>query len=725
MVEIRVEKQFIHLRNAQISYCIYLTESGFPVHLYFGKRIEQINPVTVFRRYGIPLDGNFSLHGCILDRVPLEYPAFGLGDMREGTIAVRRQDGTATCDLRYVSARIEDGKPSIPGLPATFGSNAKTLLLELRDDLLDLRVTLSYSVFDDCGAIIRSAKLYNAGNETITVERALSFGIDLPDTDYDVITLSGMACRERDLIRRPLTWGQTRVSSLRGASSAQNSPFLVLTRHNTAEDQGEVIAAALVYSGNFTAEVLADSRDNTRFMMGINPTDFAWKLDPGAEFHTPEAVIVYSDSGLGGMSHQFHTICADHLVRGQYAHGRRPILLNSWESTSFWFDEEKLLRIAEGAADAGIELFVLDDGWFGKRNDDNCSLGDWVVNQEKLPSGLSGLADKINDMGMKFGLWFEPEMVSPDSDLYRAHPDWCIHVAGREPVQSRNQLILDLSRQDVCQYIYDSVSSILDSAKIEYVKWDMNRNFSNIGSDTLPADRQRELPHRYMLGLYAILEKLVSRFPNVLFESCASGGGRFDMGMLYYMPQTWCSDNTDALSRCRIQYTTSFVFPPATMTCHVSTVPNYQTGRITPLKTRANVAISGNFGYELDLAWLSEEELQSVQEQIIRAKSLQNTLLYGDFYRLLSPYEGNETAWITVSKDRNEAVFLFVRDHALAETLPMIVRLRGLDEKKKYQVEETGEIYWGSELMSLGIAVSLEKCDAASISWTLRTVSDQ
>jgi len=386
-------------------------------------------------------------------------------------------------------------------------------------------------------------------------------------------------------------------------------------------------------------------------------------------------------------------------------------------------DEEKLLRIAKTAADVGIDLFVLDDGWFGKRNDDNCSLGDWFVNQEMLPSGLAGLSVKIHKLVLKFGLWFEPEMVSPDSDLYRAHPDWCIHVAGREPVQKRNQLILDLSRQDVCQYIYSCIASILESARIEYVKWDMNRNFSNIGSAALPADRQKELPHRYMLGLYSIMEKLVSRFPHVLFESCASGGGRFDMGMLHYMPQTWCSDNTDALSRCRIQYTTSFVFPPASMACHVSTVPNHQTGRITPLATRANVAMSGNFGYELDLAYLTEEELQAVRKQIIRAKALQSTLLYGDFHRLLSPYEGNETAWITVSNSKNEAVFTLVRAQALARTLPQIVRLRGLDETRTYQIEETGETYSGMELMQLGLAVPLDQGDAASVSLVLRAIS--
>ena len=720
MVEITVKDRLVHLKNDFVSYCLFLTEKGYPVHLYFGKPLHTMNPLAVLRRYGLPADGNFALHGCTLDRVPHEYPSFGLGDMREGALSVRGPDGTATCDLQYVSAEILGGKPEIPGLPATFGANAKTLLLNLRDALLNLEVTLSYTLFDDCAALVRSAKIRNTGKDHLSIERAMSFCLDLPDTDYDVITLSGMACRERDLIRRPLTWGQTRVSSLRGASSAQNSPFLALTRHHTTEDQGDVLASALVYSGNFSAEVCADSYDNTRFLMGINPADFAWKLEPGETFCTPEAVIVYSDAGLNGMSRQFHRICADHLVRGKYSHGKRPILLNSWESTSFWFDEEKLLRIAKGAADVGAELFVLDDGWFGKRNDDNCSLGDWTVNREKLPSGLGGLSEKIHEMGLKFGIWMEPEMVSPDSDLYRAHPDWCIHVSGREHVQKRNQLILDLSRAEVCQYIYDSVAAILTSAQIEYIKWDMNRNFSNIGSAALPPDRQKELPHRYMLGLYGILERLVARFPDVLFESCASGGGRFDMGMLHYMPQTWCSDNTDAVSRCRIQYSTSFVFPPAAMTCHVSTVPNYQTGRVTPLQTRANVAMSGNFGYELDLAWLTEEERQSVRDQILRAKALQQTLLYGDFYRLRSPYEGNDTAWITVSKDREEAVFMIMRAQGLAETLPPMVQLRGLDENRSYVVEETGERYSGEELMNLGIAVPLPTGDAASVSWVLR-----
>lgn len=720
MAEIMIENRVVHIKNDYVSYCLLLTEKGFPVHLYYGRPLDGINPLTILRRYGLPLDGSFSLNGCILDRTPHEYPSFGLGDMREGALAVRGSDGTRTCDLRFVSAEIVEGKPKLPGLPATFGDNAKTLKLHMRDALLELEVTLSYSVFDDCGAIVRSSRIHNAGSECLKIERAMSFCLDLSDTDYDVITLSGMACRERDLIRRPLTWGEIRVSSLRGASSAQNSPFLALARHHTTEDQGEVIAAAMLYSGNFSAEVYGDSHDNTRFMMGLNASDFEWKLDSKESFHTPEAVIVYSDAGLGGMSQQFHRMCTEHLVRGKYAQGKRPVLLNSWESTSFWFDEEKLLRIAKGAADVGIDLFVLDDGWFGKRNDDNCSLGDWTVNQEKLPSGLAGLSEKIHAMGLQFGIWFEPEMVSPDSDLFRAYPDWCIHVSGREHVQKRNQLILDLSRPEVCDYIYHAVSSILKEATIEYVKWDMNRNFSNIGSAMLPSDRQKELPHRYMLGLYNVLERLISEFPDVLFESCASGGGRFDMGMLHYMPQTWCSDNTDALSRCKIQYSTSLVFPPYTMASHVSTVPNYQTGRVTPLETRANVAMSGNFGYELDLAWLTEEERQIVRDQIVRAKELQQTLLYGDFYRLLSPYEGNDTAWITVSEDKTEAVFMLTRALGLAETLPPIVRLRGLDKKMIYTVKETGERYSGGELMSLGIAVPLPKGDAASVSWVLR-----
>ena len=722
MTEILVSDKVIHLRNDHVSYVMYLLEGGIPMHLYFGARVERFNPASYLRRHEVDAEGHFSMQGCSLDHIPQEYPAFGLGEMREGALTVQRFDGTRTCDLRFVSAAVEDGKPALAGLPATFGDNCKTLRLTLRDELLNMDAELLYTIFDDCDVITRSARLINNSAERLIVERAYSLCLDIPESRFDLITLSGAWSREREMIRRPLVPGVQGVSSLRGASSLIASPFMALARPEATEGQGEVYGATLVYSGNFTANVQVDSHRSSRVMLGINDVDFAWTMEPGCSFQTPEAVLTYSAEGLDGMSRQFHTVCAEHLVRGKFAHAPRPILLNNWEATYFDFNEEKLLKIASTAAKVGVELFVLDDGWFGHRDADNSSLGDWFCDKKKLPDGMASLADKIHALGIKFGLWFEPEMVSPDSELFRAHPDWCIHVDGRVNIEGRNQLILDLSREDVCEYMYHAVADNLSSAAIDYVKWDMNRNFSNIGSALLPADRQKELPHRYMLGLYSVLERLHNDFPDVLFESCSSGGGRFDMGMLYYMPQTWCSDNTDALCRCRIQYSTSLMFPPFAMGSHVSAVPNHQTGRITPIATRANVAMSGCFGFELDLNRLPEDELKQVEEQIARVKGIRSTLLYGDFHRLLSPYEGNDTSWLTVSKDKNEAVFMLTRAQALSFTEPPIIRLRGLDPAKCYRIEETGEIYGGDELMNAGLSCKLGWGDAASVSYVLHAV---
>ncbi len=720
MTELIIKDNLLHLRNDHVSYIIGILEGGIPAHLYFGKRLESLNPASVLRCYDLPVDGSWQPHNCTLDHTPHEYPAHGLGDLREGALSVRQKDGTRSADLRYVGHEVVEGKPGIPGLPATFGDNAKTLRLHLKDELIGLEVTLSYAMFDDVAGVMRHAEIRNASDADMFIERAFSLCLELPDSRYDLITFSGAWSRERELIRRPLAMGEQGVSSLRGATSLFTSNMLFLARPETTEERGEAIGAALVYSGNFKASVHVDHNRFSRMYLGLNDVDFQWKLTPGETFHTPEAVAVYSEEGLGGMSKQFHQVCAEHLVRGKFAHAPRPILLNNWEATYFNFNEEKLLKIAKTAADVGVELFVLDDGWFGHRDDDTTSLGDWYVDEKKLPLGMKHLSDQVHALGLKFGLWFEPEMVSPKSDLYEKHPDWAIHIAGRTPVQQRQQLTLDLSREDVQDYVYECVASHLRADGIDYVKWDMNRHFSNIGSALLPADQQKELPHRYMLGLYRVLEKLVNEFPDVLFESCSSGGGRFDMGMLHYMPQTWTSDNTDALCRCRIQYSTSMVFPPFAMGSHVSAVPNHQTGRITPIATRGNVAMSGCFGYELDLNGLPAEDLEAVRAQIKRVKELRGTLLYGDFHRLLSPYEGDDTAWMTVSRDKTEAVFMLTRGLAKSGTNPPMVKLRGLDESKVYTIQETGESYTGAELMQLGLSVRLPWGDAASVSLTLK-----
>ena len=722
MTEIIIRDDLIHLRNDRISYVMGNLQGGILTHLYFGRRVKDYHAAAMLRRHRLAEDTSFSMQNCAMNRVPQEYPSDGLGDMREGALIVRRQDGTASCDLRFVSAEATEGKYGLPGLPAAYGGNARTLRLTLRDELLNMEVTLLYAIFDDCDVIARSAIITNQGSAPLVLERADSLCLELPDDRYDLITLSGDWARERDVIRRRLNPGHQGVSSLRGASSHQASPFVALVRPETTETLGEAIGAALVYSGSFFATADVDEQRCTRLRMGLNDRHFRWTLSAGEAFHVPEAVLAYSAGGLDGMSAQFHTLCREHIVRGKYAHAPRPILLNNWEATYFKFDEDKLVRIAEKAAQMGIELFVLDDGWFGHRDDDKTSLGDWTVDRRKLPNGLKRLVDRVHGMGMKFGLWFEPEMVSPDSELYRTHPDWAMQIAGREPIQGRNQLILDLSRADVCDFIYHAVADVLRENGIDYVKWDMNRNFSNVGSLALTAMQMPELPHRYMLGLYSVLERLQADFPEVLFESCASGGGRFDLGMLHYMPQTWCSDNTDAVSRCRIQYGTSMVFPPFAMGAHISAVPNHQTGRITPLMTRAHVAMSGCFGFELDLNLLSEQELAQVRQVVARVKTLRETLLYGNFHRLLSPFEGHDAAWLTVSGDKQEAILMAFRDLAQPNGSPLLVHLSGLDADKQYRVEETGEIYGGDELMYSGYSLAFPQGDAASVSRTLRAL---
>ena len=724
MTEIIRDGRVIHLRNDRVSYGICLLEGGIPMHLYFGPRVASLETAGLLRRCGVGPDGGFSVQNLGMDRLPQEYPSFGLGDMRDGALTVRRADGTRSADLRFRSLEILPEKPALEGLPATFGGESATARLTLADELTGLRAELLYTIFGDCDAVARSVRLVNDGPEPLVLERAFSLCLDLPDADWELITLSGAWAREREIVRRPLVPGHQGVGSVLGASGLRTSPFAALVRPGATEERGEVVAAALVYSGNFTAEVEVDPVDTARLLMGIHDLGFAWTLAPGAAFQTPEALLVRSEEGLDGMSRSFHRLCAEHLVRGKYARADRPILLNNWEATYFGFDEEKLLGIARTAAEVGVELFVLDDGWFGRRDDDTTSLGDWTVDRRKLPGGMPALAEKIHALGLRFGLWFEPEMVSPDSDLYRAHPDWAIHIAGREGIQQRNQYVLDLSRPDVQEHVYHAVADMLSSADINYVKWDMNRNFTNIGSACLPPDRMGELPHRYMLGLYGVLERLTADFPEVLFESCASGGGRFDMGMLYYMPQTWCSDNTDAVCRCRIQYGTSMVFPPFSMGSHVSAVPSHQTGRITPLESRANVAMSGCFGFELDLNKLTSEELEEVRAVIRRVKSVRRTLLYGDFHRLLSPFEGVDTAWITVSPDRSEAVFMFLRSQMQMKMILPLVRLRGLDPGARYRVEETGEVYGGDELMHIGLVMPPKRGDAQSVSYILRKVTE-
>ena len=537
-----------------------------------------------------------------------------------------------------------------------------------------------------------------------------------------MIQLSGSWARERHFIRQPLRSGSQSIESRRGASSHAQNPFIALARKDTTEIKGDIYGFSFVYSGNFLANVEVDMFYNSRVQIGINPFDFSWLLKENEEFQSPESVLVYSPNGMTGMSHIYHNLYGKRLARGEHRDKIRPILINNWEATYFDFNETSIKNIAKEASNLGMELFVLDDGWFGKRNNDDCSLGDWFVNEEKIKGGLGKLSKEINDMGLQFGLWFEPEMVCPVSELYEKHPDWCIHIPGRIRSEARMQLILDLSRDDVCDYIIETLSKVLSSASISYVKWDMNRNMTEIGSAKLQPERQRELPHRYMLGLYRIMEELTTAFPHILFESCSGGGGRFDPGMLYYMPQTWTSDNTDAIERLKIQYGTSLVYPNVSMGCHVSAIPNHQVHRMTPLNTRGVVAMSGNFGYELDITKLSDEEKEMIKEQIKNYKEIRETIQFGDYYRLSSPFEDNDVAWMFVSKDKKEVVVSFVRQSALPHPKFESLKLVGLEEDASYEVVGENKVFGGDELMYVGLNVPQLVGDYDAKMWVLRKI---
>ena len=727
MAEIICTNGVYHLRNEKISYALAIFPGGVAAHLYFGGRLESIDMNNLLRHAGFASAEDFTVQEFGLNRLPQECPSFGLGDLREGLLTVRAADGSTAVDLRFASAEAMDGKPDLDGLPATFGENCKTLKLTLRDAHTGLVAELLYTVFDDADAVARSVKLINGGDAPLTVTRTMSFCLDLPDSGYELITLSGSWARERHVHRRPLVPGEQGVSTRSGASSHQASPFMALVRPETTERLGEAIGLSFVYSGNFAATASVDQYGNTRALMGINDRDFAWQLLPGEAFQTPEAVAVWSENGLGGMSRAFHALWTEHLLPPRWVKRRRPVLLNNWEATYFDFDEAKLLDIARAAREAGAELFVMDDGWFGHRDDDHSSLGDWHVNPRKLPGGLRHLGDAVRGLELQFGIWMEPEMVNPDSDLYRAHPDWALRIPGREPIESRHQLTLDMGREDVQQFVIEAVTRTLEESGATYLKWDMNRSFSNIGSALLPPERQGEVAHRYILGLYRVLDHIVRAFPEVLFEGCASGGGRFDAGMLYYVPQFWCSDNTDALCRAKIQHGTTLCFPPSTMGSHVSAVPNHQTGRITPLETRFAVALGGQFGYELDPLQLTEAERDALRGQIEYARETAETRMNGMLFRLLSPFgeglnDGNDAAWTFVSRDQREAVVTVVRSLALPNRFPPLIRLEGLDPNKTYRVIETGATFTGAELMRLGLCCPLPSGDAASRVLTLRAV---
>lgn len=703
------ESKEFHIYNDKISYVIAILPNGQAGQLYFGRRIRERNKFSHLQEYCRRDMAAYVLPNFSMEHVRQEYPVYGIGDVRQTAMAVKRANGSHVTGFSFVGHKIYDGKKGLPGLPAVYteaDEEAQSLELTFRDDRIGLAYTLTYTVFSERPAIVRSAAISNLSGERAELERAMSMCLDLPDSEYEMMDLCGAWARERTPHFHELHCGIQSIGSIRGCSSHQFNPFLALKRREATEHSGEVIGFSLIYSGNFLAQVERDNYDVARVMLGIHPEGFCWTLNQGETFHTPEAVMVYSRDGLNGMSQVYHELYRERLARGYWRDKERPILINNWEATYFKFNEEKLLSIADKAKELGVELFVLDDGWFGKRSDDTTSLGDWQANTEKLPGGIKGIAEKIQEKGLKFGLWFEPEMISEESDLYRAHPEWVLADPGYPKSASRNQFILDFSRKEIVEYIALQMERILSEAPISYIKWDMNRSMSEVYSAGRGREDQGKVMHEYILGVYALYERLTQRFPEVLFESCASGGARFDPGMLYYAPQGWISDNTDAAERLKIQYGTSMVYPLSSMGSHVSASPNHQMGRAASIEMRANVAYFGTFGYELDLNQISEEEQREVKKQIQFMKEHRRFFQTGTFFRLLSPFEGNEAAWMVVSQDRRFAIVGYYRILQPVNIGYHRLYLQGLDKDVVYIIEGRNGEYYGDELMWAGMRIA-------------------
>ena len=698
-----------HLFNNSISYIIKILRNNQLGQLYFGKRIHKrdnydyllenaYRPMTAYVYEG---EYEFSL-----EHIKQEYPSYGTTDFKYPAYEILQNNRSRITDFKYISHKIYSGKPKLKSLPATYteeDSEADTLEVTLFDSVINAELILIYTIFNNESAIARSCRFINKGNEDLELTNAMSMCLDLPDCNYEWIQLSGAWGREREVKHRKLEQGIQAVSSARGNSSHNHNPFIALKRPNADEFQGEALGFSLVYSGNFLAQVEVDTHDVSRVLMGINPFGFTWNLGEGEEFQTPEVVIVYSDKGMNGVSQTYHKLYRTRLARGEWRDKSRPILINNWEATYFDFTEDKLVDIAKTAKEDGIELFVLDDGWFGSRCSDTSGLGDWYANTDRLPNGISGLSKRIEGLGMKFGLWFELEMVNKDSDLYRNHNNWIIKTPNRNTSHGRNQYVLDFSNPEVVDYIYGMVDKILSESNISYIKWDMNRSITECYSAVLPAHRQGEVFHRYILGVYDLYERLIKKHPYILFESCASGGGRFDAGMMYYAPQCWTSDDSDAVERIKIQYGTSYAYPVSSMGAHVSVSPNHQLFRNTPLETRGNVAYFGAFGYELDLTKLSEEEHEIIKKQVQFVKKYRELIQKGTFFRLQSPFENNISAWMVVSEDKKEAIVAYFKILNDVNCSFRRMKLHGLDENLLYSIKGSNNSYYGSELMNLGL----------------------
>lgn len=688
------------LTTAHTTYQMQADAQGYLLHLYYGARTA--GEMDYLLNYGDRgFSGNPNSAGSdrtySLDALPQEYPSLGTGDFRNYALNIENADGSQFCNPVYITHEIAAGKYTLKGLPFVRAeeNEAETLKIILEDPVTKVELHLLYGVLEKEDIITRSVIIKNAGKAPVTVKKAQSACLDFLHGDYDLIKFYGRHAMERNMERMPVSHESTRIGSRRGTSSHQYNPGVILAGKNTNEDSGSCYGMLFVYSGNFLVEAEKDQYDQTRIQMGLTDELFAYPLEAGAEFIAPEVILSYTNKGLSRLSQQYHHCIMNHICQGKYVHANRPVLINSWEAAYFDFTGDTIVELAKEAKALGIDMVVMDDGWFGKRNDDNSSLGDWYVNEEKLGGTLTKLIERVNAEGVKFGIWIEPEMVSEDSDLYREHPEWAITIPGRKPVRSRNQLVLDFSRKEVRDEIFKRICAVLDQGNVEYIKWDMNRSLADIYAPNVTYD--------YVLGVYDFLEKLTNRYPDILIEGCSGGGGRFDAGMLYYTPQIWCSDNTDAINRTRIQYGTSFFYPVAAMGSHVSAVPNHQTGRVTSMHTRGVAAMSGTFGYELNPALLNAKEKAEIRAQLAQYREYQELIREGDYYRLSNPFQDNFAAWMVVSDDRSKALVSVIRLTAEANPPAAYVTLKGMEEDAFYREKTTGKVYPGAALMEAGI----------------------
>lgn len=712
-------KKIFCLHTKNTTYQMMVDQYGYLLHLYYGARNNGLmDYALVYADRGF--SGNPSVAGndrtYSLDTLPQEYPTLGTGDFRNYALNIENSDGSQSCNLLFSHYVIRKGKYRLKGLPAVWADEqeADTLEIVLKDSVSKIEVSLLYGVLPEEDIITRSAIIRNAGEEKVTIQKAAAACLDFISGDFDLVKFYGKHTMERNVERMRVGHGTVAFGSRRGTSSHQYNPAVLLADSKTTEDFGNCYGMLFVYSGNFLCEVEKDQINQTRLLMGLNDELFSYPLDAKEEFIVPEVILSYSQNGFARLSHNYHSCIRNHVCRGKYVNSQRPVLINSWEAAYFNFDGDTIVNLAKEAADLGIDMVVMDDGWFGKRDDDNSSLGDWYVNEEKLGCTLAELIEKINRLGVKFGIWIEPEMVNEDSDLYRQHPEWAIKIAHRDPIRSRNQLLLDFSKKEVRDAVFQQICEVLDQGNIEYVKWDMNRSMTDVYAGNVTYD--------YVLGVYEFLEKLISKYPNVLIEGCSGGGGRFDAGMMYYTPQIWCSDNTDAINRTKIQYGSSFFYPISVVGSHVSAVPNHQTGRITDLNTRGITAMAGTFGYEMNPALLSDEEKEMIREQIRTYKKYEKLICQGDYYRLSNPFEDTCSAWMFLSEDKKQVLANVVRLDVQGNMATTYVKLKGLKKEAVYMDQFNGKIYAGAALMEVGLPLDFPKTEYEAYQFALTEI---